>query len=117
MTIHPQDVHTLRAQIAGWLAVEPEPHIGDALVAGMRRLSGELVPVPAPPAPVPRRQRKRSLATVLAAARKAGADRVTVDGAVIALSPAAAVPESVSLTDSTGNEWDVVLPEDEHGPH
>jgi hypothetical protein len=66
--------------------------------------------------PVPRRQRKRSLATVLAAARKAGADRVVVDGVTIALSPAAAVPESVSLTDSTGNEWDAML-EDGHAPH
>jgi hypothetical protein len=73
----------------------------------------EPAPVPAPPqpAPVPRRQRKRSLATVLAAARKAGADRVVVDGAVIALSPAATVPES------DANEWDTVLPEDDHGPH
>jgi hypothetical protein len=62
---------------------------------------GPLESVPAPPQPVPRRQRKRSLATVLAAARKAGADRVVVDGAVIALSPAAAVP-----TESNGNAFD-----------
>jgi hypothetical protein len=60
----------------------------------------ELVPAAPQPAPVPRRQRKRSLATVLAAARKAGADRVVVDGVTIALSPAAAVPES------NGNEFD-----------
>ena len=73
----------------------------------------ELVParVPPQPVPVPRRQRKRSLATVLAAARKAGANHVTVDGAVIALSPAAAAPES------DANEWDTVLPEGDHGPH
>ena len=70
----------------------------------------ELVaPVPAP-APL-RRQRNRSLAKVCEAARKAGADRVIVDGVVIALSPAAAVPES------DANEWDAVLPEDDHGPH
>jgi hypothetical protein len=48
---------------------------------------------------------------VLAAARKAGANHVTVDGAVIALSPAAAAPES------DANEWDTVLPEGDHGPH
>jgi hypothetical protein len=70
-------------------------------------------PVPAPPqpAPVPRRQRKRSLTKVCEAARKAGAGRVIVDGVVIALSPAAAVPES------DANEWDAVLPEGDHGPH
>jgi hypothetical protein len=75
------------------------------------------VPVPAPPQPaaVPRRQRKRSLATVLAAARKAGADHVIVDGVKIALSPAAAAPES-DVTDLNANEWDAVL-EVDHGPH
>jgi hypothetical protein len=63
------------------------------------------------PQPAPRRQRKRSLAKVCEAARKAGADRVIVDGVVIALSPAAAVPEP------TANEWDAVLPGGDHGPH
>ena len=58
-----------------------------------------------------RRQRKRSLARVLRAASQAGADRVIVDGVVIALSPSAAVPES------NANEWDAVLPEGDHGPH
>jgi hypothetical protein len=72
---------------------------------------------PAAPVPEPqRRQRKRSLTKVCEAARKAGADRVIVDGVVIAFSPSAAVPESVSLTDST-NEWDAVLPGVDHGPH
>ena len=52
-----------------------------------------------------RRQRKRSLARVLRAASQAGADRVIVDGVVIALSPSAAVPESNT------NEWDAVLSE------
>jgi hypothetical protein len=52
------------------------------------------------PAPAPRRQRKRSLTKVCEAARRAGADRVIVDGAVIVLSPAATVPES------DGNEFD-----------
>jgi hypothetical protein len=76
----------------------------------------EPAPVPAPPqpAPVPRRQRKRSLAKVCEAARKAGADRVIVDGVVIALSPATAVPES-DAPESDANEWDVVLPEVDHG--
>jgi hypothetical protein len=61
--------------------------------------------------PAPRRQRKRSLTKVCESARKAGADRVIVDGVVIALSPAAAVPEP------TANEWDSVLPGGDHGPH
>ena len=86
----------LRAHMAGAIAVRA-------------RLDAELVK-PAP-APVPRRQRKRSLTKVCEAARKAGADRVIVDGIVIALSPSAAVPE----TDA--NEWDAVLPEVDHGPH
>jgi hypothetical protein len=86
----------LRAHMAGAIAVRA-------------RLDAELVK-PAP-APVPRRQRKRSLAKVCEAARKAGADRVIVDGVVIALSPAAAVPES------DANEWDAVLSEVDHGPH
>jgi hypothetical protein len=72
------------------------------------------VPAPPQPAPVPRRQRKRSLAKVCEAARKAGADRVIVDGVVIALSPATAVPES-DAPESDANEWDVVLPEVDHG--
>jgi hypothetical protein len=65
----------------------------------------EQVPVPA------RRQRKRSLTSTLRAARKAGADRVTVDGAVIALSPSAVVPTL------DANEWDAVLPEGDHEPN
>ena len=64
-------------------------------------------------ASAPRRQRKRSLAKVCEAARKAGADRVIVDGVVIVLSPAATVPES----DANVNEWDAVLSEVDHGPH
>ena len=69
---------------------------------------------PAEAAPVPaavRRQRKRTLASTLRAARKAGADRVIVDGVVIVLSPAAAVLKS------DANEWDAVLSEVDHGPH
>jgi hypothetical protein len=61
--------------------------------------------------PAPRRQRKRSLTKVCEAARKAGADRVIVDGIVIVLSSAAAVPES------DANEWDAVLSEVDRGPH
>jgi hypothetical protein len=107
MLIHnPQDVHRLRAQIAGWLAVEPNGYIADWIEVPSAR--GKLVePVPVPS----RRQRKRSLAKVCEAARKAGADRVIVDGVVIVLSPAAAVPES------DANEWDAVLPGGDHGPH
>jgi hypothetical protein len=61
--------------------------------------------------PAPRRRRKRSLTKVCEAARKAGADRVIVDGVVIVLSSAAAVPES------DANEWDAVLSEVDHGPY
>jgi hypothetical protein len=86
----------LRAHMAGAIAVRA-------------RLNAELVKPVSVPAP-PRRQRKRSLSTVVEAARKAGADRVVVDGMVIVLSPAAAVAETSS------NEWDTVL-EVDHGPH
>jgi hypothetical protein len=107
MLIHnPQDVHRLRAQIAGWLAVEPNPHIAASIEVPSAR--GKLVePVPS------RRQRKRSLAKVCEAARKAGADRVIVDGVVIVLSSVA----STAVPESDANEWDVVLPESDHGPH
>jgi hypothetical protein len=55
-------------------------------------------PAEAAPVLVPsHRQRKRTLASTLRAARKAGADRVIVDGVVIMLSSAAAVPESNAL--------------------
>jgi hypothetical protein len=99
MLIHnPQDVHRLRAQIAGWLAVEPNPHIAASIeVPSARGKLVESVPVQVPS----RRQRKRSLAKVCEAARKAGADRVIVDGVVIALSPAAAAP-----AESNGNALD-----------
>jgi hypothetical protein len=76
---------------------------------------------PAPPQPVavPRRQRKHSLPRIIAAARKAGADRVVVDGATIMLSPAAAVPvtEASTVADPDANEWDAVLSGGDHGPH
>jgi hypothetical protein len=86
----------LRAHMAGAFAVQA-------------RLDAELRAKHAP-VPAPRRQRKRSLTKVCEVARKAGADRVIVDGVVIVLSPSAAVPES-------GNEWDAVLSEGDHGPH
>ncbi len=65
------------------------------------------------PVPVSRRQRKRSLTKVCEVARKAGADHVIVDGVVIAFSPAA----SAAVPESYANEWDVVLPGGDHGPH
>jgi hypothetical protein len=68
-----------------------------------------VVPVPAPV----RRQRKRSLAKVCEAARKAGADRVIVDGVL----PAAAAAAAVAVPESDANEWDTVLQESDHGPH
>jgi hypothetical protein len=76
----------LRAHMAGAIAMRA-------------RLDAERVRPAA--APVPRRQRKRSLTKVCEAARKAGADRIIVDGVVIALSPAAAV-----AAESNGNEFD-----------
>jgi hypothetical protein len=67
-------------------------HMAAAVAAERARLDDELAKRKPAPAPVPRRQRKRSLTQVCQAARKAGADRVIVDGVVIALSPSAAVP-------------------------
>jgi hypothetical protein len=103
-----------RAYIEAEIEAAREPYArGNALRLDVAVNCGddnELVePVSVPAAP--RRQRKRSLAKVCEAARKAGADRVIVDGVVIALSPAAAMPES------DVNEWDAVLPEIDHGPH
>jgi hypothetical protein len=97
MLIHnPQDVHRLRAKIAGWLAVEPNPHIADSLVAGM-------LPERVEPAPAPRRQRKRSpsLTKALREAKKAG---ISVTGATF-------TADSVSLSfgeaaKSNGNDLD-----------
>jgi hypothetical protein len=100
MLIHnPRDVHRLRAQIAGWLAVEPNRHIADSLVAGM--LPERIEPVPAP---VPqRRQRKRSpsLTKALREAKKAG---IPVTGVTF-------TADSVSLSfgeaaKSNGNDLD-----------
>ena len=82
-------------------------------IAMRARLDAEQQWIKPAPAPVPRRQRKRSLATVCEAASKAGADRVIVDGVVIAFSPAAAA----AVPESNANEWDAVLPESDHGPH
>jgi hypothetical protein len=101
MLIHnPQDVHRLRAQIAGWLAVEPNRHIADSLLAGMLRERVEPVP-----APVPRRQRKRSLTTILRQARNAGADRVEYGEAVIHLTGNGS-PATPVEAESDVNEWE-----------
>jgi hypothetical protein len=106
-----------RAHAAAFNAVMAHriPFPCDKLLDGddLAELFGPPLSAPAPVVPVPRRQRKRSLSKVCEAARKAGADRVIVDGVVIALSPAAAVSESgVNV-----NEWDAVLPGGDHGPH
>jgi hypothetical protein len=99
-----------RAHIAAAIdAARAHRLTGDDLLDDLGELFGPVEPEPVP-APQ-RRQRKRSLAKVCEAARKAGADRVIVDGVVIALSPAAAVPES------DANEWDTVLQESDHGPN
>jgi hypothetical protein len=106
MTIHPQDVHRIRDQIAGWLAVEPNRHIATSIDVPFFFADGELVapvPVPAPPqpAPVPRRQRKPSLSKALREAKKAG---IPVTGATF-------TADSVSLSfgeaaKSNGNDLD-----------
>lgn len=103
----------LRAHMAAAIEAAREPWArGNALRRDVAASYGDDDDELVEPVPVPaRRQRKRSLAKVCEAARKAGADRVIVDGVVIALSPAAAVPES------DANEWDVVLSEGDHGPH
>jgi hypothetical protein len=89
-------------------------HFSGAIASARARLDDERsVRVRSLPAtgdtemPAPRRQRKRSLAKVCEAARKAGADRVIVDGVVIVLSPAA-VPES------NGNEFDAWMAKHAH---
>jgi hypothetical protein len=97
-----------RAHIAAAIEAAREPWDRGEVVEPDR--NDELVEVVSVP---PRRQRKRSLAKVCEAARKAGADRVIVDGIVIALSPSAAVP----VPESNSNEWDTVLSEEDHGPH
>jgi cytosine/adenosine deaminase-related metal-dependent hydrolase len=115
MTIHNQDVHMfvvrtedkLREHFAGTIAAARARGLAPVFDFEPGDDADELVE----PAPMPRRQRKRSLVKVCEAARKAGADRVIVDGVVIVLSPVAAAPES------TANEWDAVLPEGDHGPH
>jgi hypothetical protein len=98
--------------------VPPEAFLANLLLHNhVNIVRGDELVAPAPvsaapqPVPVPRRQRKHSLPRIIAAARKAGADHVMVDGVKIALSPTAAVPEP------TANEWDTVLLEDDHGPH
>jgi hypothetical protein len=95
-----------RAHIAAAIEAAREPwDRGDVVEPDRDAELVEQVPVPA------RRQRKRSLTSTLRAARRAGADRVTVDGVVIALSPSAVVPMS------DANEWDAVLSEGDHEPN
>ena len=103
------DQAAFRARIAAAIDAAREPYARGALRLDVASCDDDEELVAA--VPVQRRQRKRSLAKVCEAARKAGADRVIVDGVVIALSPAAAVPES------DANEWDAVLSEADHGPH
>jgi hypothetical protein len=86
-------------------------HFSGAIASARARLDDERDGASCGEISAPRRQRKRSLAKVCEAARKAGADRVIVDGVVIVLSPAAAVLKS------DANEWDAVLSEVDHGPH
>jgi hypothetical protein len=75
--------------------------------------------VGAPAAPPKRRPRKPSLASTLKAARKAGADHVTIGEIVIALAGETAKPtgNSTAAPDTGANEWDDVLPGGDDGAH
>jgi hypothetical protein len=65
----------------------------------------------------PKSQLKQMLATALKAARKAGADRVEVDGRiVIVLARQPVKPNGNSASSSIlSNPWDDVLPGGDHG--
>jgi len=75
--------------------------------------------VGAPAAPTKRRPRKPSLASTLKAARKAGADYVTIGEIVIALAGKTAKPTDnrTAAPDTGANEWDDVLPGGDDGAH
>jgi hypothetical protein len=69
--------------------------------------------------PLRRRPRKPSLASTLKAARKAGADHVTIGEIVIALAGETAKPtgNGTAAPNTDANEWDDVLPGGDRGAH
>jgi hypothetical protein len=101
--LHNNHIHKSVARTGAELIAYIDAEIASAHVAVFEPDDDDDDELVAPaPVPVPaRRQRKRSLTKVCEAARKAGADRVIVDGVVIALSPAVSAP-----AESNGNEFD-----------
>jgi hypothetical protein len=59
--------------------------------------------------PKPKRSRQRSLTAILRQARKAGADRVVISGAVVYLNPTGEGPQAAP-TEAADNSWDDLLP-------
>jgi hypothetical protein len=59
--------------------------------------------------PKPKRSRQRSLTTILRQARKAGADRVVIGGAVVYLNPTPGEGPPAAPTEAADNSWDDLL--------
>jgi hypothetical protein len=62
------------------------------------------------PAALAKRSRQPSLTTILRQARKAGADRVVIGGAVVYLNPMPGEGPSAAPTEAADNSWDDLLP-------
>ena len=60
--------------------------------------------------PKPKRSRQRSLTTILRQARKAGADRVVIGGAVVYLNPTPGEGPPAAPTEAADNSWNDLLP-------
>jgi hypothetical protein len=60
--------------------------------------------------PKPKRSRQRSLTTILRQARKAGADRVVIGGAVVYLNPMGGEGPPAAPAEAADNCWDDLLP-------
>jgi hypothetical protein len=68
--------------------------------------------------PKPKRSRQRSLTTILRQARKAGADRVVIGGAVVYLSPMPGEGPPAASTEAADNSWDdLLLPGERNATH
>ena len=61
------------------------------------------------PAALPNRSRQRSLTTILRQARKAGADRVIIGGAVVYHNPMPGEGPPATPTEAADNSWDDLL--------
>ena len=62
------------------------------------------------PTALPKRARQPSLTTILRQARKAGADRVVIGGAVVYLNPTPGEGPPAAPTEAADNSWDDLLP-------